>query len=158
MELRENEEVRYLSFKNEVSDEICTIIEICDNGKTIRLKKPNGEIMRIHHDRIRVLDNEEVKKNIVEVNNSDAVPNDKFNPWLGISNGEVWTKQSKFNDTITLKSFVIINLDSGMYRSINAYNDKFSDIGVKEFKLKNHKSHISKLEKKGYKKIERGAK
>ena len=155
MELHENDKVRYLTFKNQVSDEICTIIEICDNGKTVRLKKPNEEIMRIHHDRIRPLEGK------IEMKNDKADKNDdtkKIDPWSGINNGEVWIKQSKFSDTITLKSFVVINLDNNTYKSMNTYNDKFSNAGIKEFKLKNYESHVSKLEKKGYKKLNRSAK
>lgn len=152
MEVQENDKVRYLSFKNQISDEICSVVELCDNGKTIRLKKPNGEIMRIHHDRIRSLEKETQKS---EPKSKEKDTN-KFDPWEGVTEGEVWLKQSKFNDSVILKSFTIINTGNNTYKSINIYNDKFNNAGIKDYKLDNYKSLTSKLEKKGYKKIAKG--
>jgi hypothetical protein len=151
MELHEKDEVRYLTHKNLISDEICTVIELCDNGKTVRLKKPNGEMIKLYHDRIRSA-NSNNDKQIVEYDDK------KFNPWHGLTNGEVWIKQSKFNDTIIMKSYTIIDLDNNTYKSINTYDDKFSNVGIKDYNIKNKDSLISKLEKKGYHKMSKGAK
>jgi hypothetical protein len=143
-----HDKVKFLSHNNIISDEICEIIEICDNGKTVKLKKPNGEISRIYHDRIRSLDQKNKSNNIPKIENSN------FNPWQDLSNGEVWIKQSKFNSSIVLKSFVIINHDNSTYKTINIYNDKFNNSNVKSYKLSNIEKETEKLKKKGYKKME----
>jgi hypothetical protein len=159
MELRLEDKVRYLTHNNKISDEECIIKEICDNGKTVKLKKPNDEIMRIYYDRIRPLNDVDKKTDKADSKAAVKTSTDKkFDPWSEISNGEVWVKQSKFSTSIVMKSFVIINLDNNTYRSVNAYNDKFSNAGVKDYKLDNQKSLESKLEKKGYKKLTRSTK
>jgi hypothetical protein len=150
MELHAGDQVRYLTHKNLISDEICDVIEICDSGKTVRLKKPNNEIIKIYHDRVRSSNSAN--------NDKQMHDNKKFNPWQGLTNGEVWIKQSKFNNTIILKSYTIINSDNNTYKSINTYDDKFNNTDIKDFNIKNKDSLISKLEKKGYIKTDKETK
>ncbi len=138
------EKVRFLTHNNEISTEICIIAEIC-NDNTVKLKKPNGEMMRIFSDRIRPVEMKTISK--------QSVNNEKFDPWAEIDDGEVWLKQSKFNSSIVMKSYTIINLSKQTYRSVNVYNDKISNINIKDFKLENCEKLTAKLAKKGYKKM-----
>lgn len=159
MELNLKDKVRYLTHNNKISDEECVIEEICDNGKTVKLKKSNDEIIRIYYDRIRPLNDIDKKNDLkTDLKNTTSKVSEKFDPWSEINNGEVWVKQSKFSASIIMKSFTIINLDNNTYRSVNSYNDKFSNAGIKDYKLDNQKTLESKLEKKGYKKLVRSAK
>jgi hypothetical protein len=142
-----NDKVKYITIYNKISDDICTIIEILEDGKIMRLRKPNGEVMRIFNDRIRNLD--EIKEEPIRTEETN-----KFNPFnhFKCKNVRVWVKQSHFNTTVIMKSFIIVDLDQSDYYSINTYNDVFNDKFTK-YSVGKLEKLITKIEKKDYTEI-----
>lgn len=119
--------VRYLNNQNEVSEELCEMIE--SKGKFCRIKTPQGQILRIFNDRIRFI---------------DKAVNDNTE----INSTEQWIKTSRINDSMTCDTIICVNRELGNYLVTNSYNgiDKKST----EYELKDYDKLIKRLIKKGY--------
>jgi hypothetical protein len=133
--------VRYLTYENKISNEECEVLgEIEEKGlKCFRLKKPNGEILRIFHDRIRPIKEEEMNEK-AEI---------EFSPWTN-NPKEVWMVESNFGNSAICETYTLIYDDK--YTTVNVYN-KLKANGFCNYELKDYNKLIKKLEKKGYKKI-----
>jgi len=135
--MKVDDEVFYINNEGTVSDEVCILIEI--KKDCYRIKRPNGEMIRIFPD--RVMPKEE----------SCTMETNEFDPFADLPNGyEVWVKSNDFNDSVICRTYAIIDPNGAEYRSINTYNGKAHK--VMSYVMKDYAALINRLQKRGYKK------
>jgi hypothetical protein len=128
------EKIRFINNQNELDDSICELIE--NKGDYCRIKKPNGQIIRIFKDRIRPVE-EEKEKNVSN--------------WNDIKEkGEIWVKSNRFNETTVCETVAIIDPKADHYKSINTYNGKAQKVMI--YSMKNYKTLVKRMARKGYEK------
>lgn len=141
---------RYIDNNNQLSD-VCEIVEqINENGTDCyRIKLPNGEILRLYHDRVVPVD----KSEPVQTPQSS-----KLDPWSQVPDGdkgEVWIKHSSFNDTTTCQVVAMLDLENMVYKTVNLYNGETKGKGICEYPIKDINKLKKKLDGKNYERQER---
>lgn len=135
--MKEGDRIQYINNQNEVSKEICELVEL--DGDFCRIKRPNGQIIRIFNDRVKPIATEE----------GPSVDN-KID-WSELpGNGEVWVKSNRFNETTVCETIAIIDPESDSYKSINTYNGKAQKVMV--YPMKNYNLLVKRMIRKGYEK------
>lgn len=132
--------IKFLNNSGEIDECICVILEI--NGDHCRVKRPNGEIFRIFHD--RMIPAEKTSEEMVDMS-------EEFDPNDGLAkNEEIWVKHNSFSDTVICITYAIIDPKGSSYKSINTYNGVAKKI--MEYSMKSYTGLINKLLKRGYEK------
>lgn len=142
------DEVRFLNNCGEIDPLICTFIE--NAGNFCRIKKPSGEIIRIHRDRVHLNSQIDDKPN----EENETMEDGQFDPWASASGkAQVWIKSNSFSDEVISETIAIIEPNQTKYKSINTYNGKASKI--MSYNMKSIDDLVAKLEKRGYKQAKR---
>jgi len=151
IDMNVDDEVLYINNEGTVSDEICILIE--ENNKYCRIKRPNGEIIRIFPDRVmpRNMQGDHHRNTDITNDKEHDNTNDskKFDPFDSLSHGcEVWVKSNNFSDSVICLTYAIIDPNGNSYQSVNTYNGVAKK--VMSYSMKNYQSLINKLKKRGY--------
>lgn len=136
--MKKGDEVQFINNQNEVDSDICEVIESID--KFCRIKRPNGQIIRIFNDRLRPVTKKEEE---------NSMTNEDYNPWDNLpTKGEVWIKSNRFNETTICETIAIIDPENNIYKSINTYSGKAQK--VMTYPMKNYDALIKRMIRKGY--------